>query len=228
MKVKFGSIVTDGRGKVGGHVMSKNRAGSYIRTKVSPVNPRTASQLAIRGQFGTLATGWRALTQAQRNAWNNAVSQWQTSNIFGDLKAPTGLQLYERVNNNLLSSGASAISTPAVPAGVSTVTLSSLTYTSGTPALSLVMSGAVPAGTRVKVFATPPLSAGINAVKSQFRLITTLAAAATSPANILAAYQAKFGATGAVGTKIFVQVEFVNSTSGLNSARQTVFAISAS
>jgi hypothetical protein len=110
---------------------------------------------------------------------------------------------------------------------VSIVTAGVLTYTSGTPALSLAYSANVPALTRVKIFATPPLSAGVNFVKSQFRLISTLAPAAVSPANILSAYTAKFGAVGAVGTKIFVAMQFVDQTSGIASPRQIVSAISA-
>ena len=111
--------------------------------------------------------------------------------------------------------------------GVSTVTAGVLSYTSGTPALSLARSGAVPAATRMKVFATPPLSAGINFVKSQLRLITTVAAAVASPDNLLATYTAKFGAVGPVGSKIFVGIVFVDSTSGASSPMQLVSAISA-
>jgi hypothetical protein len=227
MKVKFGSIVVDGRGKIGGHVASKNRGGSYFRTKVTPVNPRTASQFTVRGRFGTLSQSWKTLTQAQRDSWNAAVSAWSKSDIFSDVRNLTGLQLYQRLNNNLLSSGASQIATPAPNKGVLTVTAGVLTYTSGTPALSLARSGAVPAATRMKVFATPPLSAGISFVKSQLRLISTVAAATASPDNILAAYTAKFGAVGTVGTKIFVGIVFVDSTSGASSPMQLVSAISA-
>ena len=50
MKAKFGSFIVDGRGKVNGHVISKNRAGSYIRTKVTPVNPRSTAQLTQRAK----------------------------------------------------------------------------------------------------------------------------------------------------------------------------------
>ena len=39
MKIKFGSEVVDGRGKIGGHVYSKNKGGAYKRTKVTPSNP---------------------------------------------------------------------------------------------------------------------------------------------------------------------------------------------
>src|SRR3546814_3353017 len=50
-KVKFGALMTDARGKLGGHVFSKNRAGSYLRTKVTPVNQQTSYQTSVRALF---------------------------------------------------------------------------------------------------------------------------------------------------------------------------------
>lgn len=220
MKAKFGSIVVDGRGKIGGHVASKNRSGSYFRTKVTPVNPQTAAQSVVRSRFAVYASGWKALTQAQRDAWNAAVKDWQRTNIFGDLINPSGINLYQRVNNELVGSGATAITSPVAPEGVSTVQIGALTAESGTQSLSLVLSGPVPAGTRVKVFATAQLSAGKSYVKNELRQITTLAAAATTPVNLLAAYQAKFGDITQVGSKITVGIVFVDSSSGLASPMQ--------
>jgi hypothetical protein len=226
-KVKLGILASDIRGKQGGSVWSKNRAGNYLRQKVTPVNPRTLAQTAARNRFAQYSSGWRLLTTAQQTAWNAAVSSYQRSNIFGDLHSLTGLQLYQRINQNLLASGGTPITSPAANKGVSVVTAGVLTYTSGTPALSLAYSANVPALTRVKVYATAPLSAGINFVKSQFRLISTLAPATASPANLLAAYTAKFGAVGAIGTKIFVRIVFVDQTSGVPSAVQIVSAVAA-
>jgi hypothetical protein len=227
-KSKMGALMVGLRGKVGGSVVSHNRGGDYVRNKITPVNPKTASQILVRNRFASFSSGWRNLTQAQQNAWIAACSNYQKSDIFSDMRTPTGLQLYQRLNNNLLSSGGTAITSPAPNKGVSQVTIGALTYTSGSPALSLAYSANVPALTRVKVFATPPLSAGINFVKSQLRLISTLAPAAASPANILSAYTTKFGSVGAVGTKIFVGIVFVDQTSGLNSPMQLTSAISAS
>jgi len=79
----------------------------------------------------------------------------------------------------------------------------------------------------MKVFSTPPLSAGVSFVKSQLRLITTVAAAVASPDNLLSAYTTKFGAVGAVGSKIFVGIQFVDSVSGASSPMQIVSAIAA-
>jgi hypothetical protein len=227
-KIKFGALVVGGRGKIGGTVMSHNRGGDYLRNKVTPVNPKSAPQTLVRNRFASFSSGWRNLSVANQLAWIAATPNYQKSDIFSDMRTPSGMQLYQRLNNNLISSGGTAITSPAPNKGVSQVTIGALTYTSGTPALSLAYSANVPALTRVKVFATPPLSAGIFFVKSQFRLISTLAPAATSPANILAAYTAKFGTVGAVGTKIFVGLVFVDQTSGLSSPMQTTSAVAAS
>jgi hypothetical protein len=225
--IKLGALVSDIRNSINGSTYSHNRGGNYIRNKVTPVNPRSASQTALRARFAQYAQQWRTLTTAQQQAWLAAVQNYKQTNVFGDLKTLTGLQLFLQVNSNLLASGGAAITSPAAAKGVSIVNATGLTYTSGTPSLSLAYSANIPALTRVKIFATPPLSPGISFVKSQFRLISTLAPAAVSPANILAAYTAKFGAVGAVGTKIFVGMQFVDQTSGVPSPLQIISAVSA-
>ena len=76
-KIKFGMMMTDARGKLGGQVFSKNRSGAYVRTKVTPVNPRTAAQPLSRSILGTLSASWSGLTEVQRRSWNAAVDDWQ-------------------------------------------------------------------------------------------------------------------------------------------------------
>lgn len=226
-KVQFGFGVSDVRNAIGGSVFSKNRGGNYIRKKVSPVNPKSTSQVASRALFAVYSQKWRTLTAAQRLAWNSAVAGYAKTDIFGALRNPTGQQLYIQVNCNLIVSGGAEITTPAAPKGVSVVTLTSMTYTSGTPALTAIYSANVPTGSHVIVFATPPLSAGVNFVKSQLRVISTLLVNAVSPYNALSAYTAKFGAVGAVGTKIFIGFRFVDQVSGIKSPLQLVNLVSA-
>jgi hypothetical protein len=214
MKTKFGAIIVDGRGKIGGHVASKNRHGNYLRTKVTPVNPNTASQSGVRAFFTSLSQGWRALTQAQRDAWNGAVANFAKTNIFGDLVNPSGANLYQRLNNNLLSIGAATLTEPPLPSEIGACYLTSATNAVVAATMTLVLSNSVPANTSLKIFATAPMSAGKSFVKSEFRQISVLAAAATSPVNIKAAYLAKFGSQGEIGQKIFFKAIPINSTTG--------------
>jgi hypothetical protein len=227
MKAKFGAIVVDGRGKLGGHVASKNRAGNYFRTKVTPVNPQTSSQSTVRNRLAGISAAWRALSAALRAAWNAAVGDFAKTDIFGDIKNPSGFNLYQRLNNNLITCGEAGISSPPLVTAVDAFASISLTAEDGTVAqsLSLVIDPAVEADHLVKVFATPPLSAGKSFVKSEYRLIEILPNSQTTPVNLLASYQAKFGSTGSAGQKIFVKVVQVEETSGLEGTPLSTSAI---
>ena len=225
MKAKFGAIVVDGRGKAGGHVLSKNRGGSYMRTKVTPSNPRTTAQSSVRSRLTTYAQGFRALTAAQILSWNNAVADYKSTDIFGDIKNPSGINLYTKLNSNLVEGGQSPITAPPLPSNVVIPSTLTLTGAAGTPALSLAFATSpVATGMVWIVRATAQLSPGISASAGRFRNITTIAAAATTPANILAAYNTKFG-TLVAGRKVFIQVIGMNITTGQKSASVVTSAV---
>jgi hypothetical protein len=214
MKLKFGMIVTDGRNKLGGHVLSKNRAGAYARTKVTPVNPRSSYQSNVRSLFTSLSQAWRGLSQDARTAWNNAVANYQRTDIFGDLKSPSGFNLYQRLNNVLATISGAPLTNPPLPDAVPDCHIISVTATVGSPSLSVILNDSVPTHGAVKVFATPPLSPGKSFVKNQFRLISVLAPEASTPFNALSAYTAKYGNLGEIGQKIIIQTVACNFLTG--------------
>lgn len=214
MKIKFGALVVDGRGKIGGHVASKNRAGAYLRTKVTPSNPQTSYQIGVRSFFTTVSQAWRGLTESQRDQWRTAVPNFSVSDIFGDSKQLSGSQLHQKLNLNLLNAGQSVITTPPVPAGADQVTIDSLAADNSSNTTILTMGGAVPAGTSMMVFATPAVSPGKTFVKNLYRLIAVAPPAEATPYDFSTEYQAKFGAVGATGQKIGVRCVFVNNSTG--------------
>src|SRR4030042_5102037 len=168
MKAKFGAIVVDGRGKLGGHVASKNRAGSYFRTKVTPTNPNTAAQVLARSRLATLSVAWAVLTDAYRAAWNNATELWKSTNIFGDLKNPSGFNLYQRLNNNLAQVGVAAMNTPPQPAAIAAgPTFSFIPDNTGTMVLTFAPTP-VPAGFAVLIDGTAPSRPGTKHATPSF------------------------------------------------------------
>lgn len=77
------------------------------------------------------------------------------------------------------------------------------------------------AGEKLAIFASPMVSAGINFLPaSRYKLLTVTAAAAASPANVLAAYEARFGSIIA-GQKIFFRLIVINSDGFASSVKQT-------
>lgn len=227
MKAKFGAIVVAGRGKISGHVASRNRAGAYFRTKVTPVNPQSSAQTTVRNRLAGISAGWRGLTAAQRAAWNQVVSDFAKTDIFGDLRNPSGFNLYQRLNNNLVTCGESQITSPPQIVAVDAFTSISLAAEDDTVAESfaLTFAPAVAADHLVKVYATAPLSAGINFVQSEYRLIAILPNSDTSPADLLTEYQAVFGSTGEAGQKIFIKCVQVEENSGLAGTQISASAI---
>lgn len=220
MKAKFGIVVVDGRGKSNGNVYAKNRAGNYIRTKVTPVNPRTGAQLFQRSSVTNLSQAWRALTEANRAAWNAAVVNFQKTDIFGDLRKPSGFNLYMRLNLNLLAIGKSIIYTPPIPSSVNDIVIGALSA-SNTPSLSLAYIPAAVMSSKIIVRATPPVSPGKSFVKSEFRQISTFEGSTASPANLLSAYTAKFGAIDDMaGMKIFIETIAIDTATGISSTPQ--------
>ena len=225
--MKFGAIVIGGRGKIGGHVASANKAGAYLRTKTSPVNPSSGFQAGVRNRLTTISQSWRGLTQAQRNAWNGAVSQFQKTDIFGDLKNPSGFSLFVRLNTNVILLGGTLLTTPPHATALDQVSGCALTYTSGTPALSVASTVVSGTDHGYKVFATPPLQQGIQFAKNQLRLIGSGTSAVSGTFDILSLYTARFGAVGAVGSKIFVKIVPVGHGSGVEGTGVICSAIAA-
>jgi len=214
MKIKFGALVVAGRGKVGGHVASRNRAGAYLRTKVTPVNPSSVDQQGVRNRFAGISSDWRGLTDAQRLSWNSAVAAFSQTDIFGDLKNPTGFNLHQKLNNNLLNIGKAQIAVPPASEAIEALTSLSAVVATGAGTATLTYTDAIGAASSVIVMATPALSPGITFVKSEYRQIAVMVTADTTPFSIETEYEAKFGAIGAEGQKVFFKMYHVNWATG--------------
>lgn len=213
-KVNFGVGVSEIRNKIGGIVFARNRGGAYMRTKVTPLNPQTTAQAGARSLLTSLAQAFRSLSQEQITAWNNAVTQWQTTDIFGMLVSPTGLALYVRLNANIINAGGTVIDTPPSPVGAASLGSLSLTAAVTGDVFDVAFSPAtVPADHSMYVEATPMLSPGINNANSKFRYIGIAAAAAASPADLFTEETSKFGSLVA-GQKVLVRAKFINKLTG--------------
>lgn len=217
MKIKFGSAIVDGRGKIGGHVASKNRGGAYLRTKVTPVNPQSLAQQANRVDFQTISQGWRDLTESQRKQFIAAVSDYKKTDIFGDIRVPSGSNLYQKLNMNLSYANSALISVPdaALSSPVQEPIVAAAAAGAGTFTVD-IDSAALPADVALVVECTGPVGAGQSFVKNRFTKLQTAAPSASAPFNIAASYVAKYGALVA-GQKIFVRTKMVNTTSGIAS-----------
>jgi hypothetical protein len=190
-------------GSYQGITSSRNRFGQYRRTRASPVQPRTVAQLNQRARMTTNAAAWRGLTAAQRAGWADLGLSITRTDALGQTYTLNGFMTFCSVNNNRLDAGDAGVSD--APAIVTPVDLVTVTVTLTAVAFSVAYTATpLGAGVRLFIWVSPQRSAGVS-FNGDYRLLTVTAAAAASPANILAAYTAKFGIP-VVGNKIFLSL----------------------
>lgn len=223
--VKFGGGVSEMRGKEAGLIFSRNAYGSYVKQKVSPINPQSQLQMTQRTQMGATAQLWAGLDAGEKASWDNLGAQVTRVNRFGDTTAYTGFSIFMKLNRNLLILGSAQIDTaPAVDIPGS-VTFSSATIASGTPSISLAFTPTVPANTYMVVYATNNILTGRRFVKNYYRKIAVIAAAQTSPQSIYTQWLAVHQNLLQVGAKIYFRLKFINGNNGFESVESVGSAV---
>jgi len=206
-KIKFGMIVTDGRGKLGGQVFSKNRGGAYIRTKVTPTNPQSTAQTVVRQSFAEYSQNWSALSATLITAWNAAVSSWSKTDIFGDLRNPTGKNLYLRLNQNATLAGYPSIDSPPEKGEMVSGIVTTVVFNPNNT--EVVLDGRyVGSGARVVISSSGVVSNGTSYVKNKLRVINTGLGSTLDDIDTYDNYVVKFG-TPVVGQKVFFGIKYV-------------------
>lgn len=214
MKVLWGALVVDGRGKINGFVAAKNRAGNYFRTKISPVNRRTTFQINVRGLLVGFSQFWRTLTDVQRLGWSNYANATTYRDIFGNTRTLSGNSMYVRTNINLDAVGVAPITDAPTPQASTTITSLTIAAAAGAGTLAVTFAPTpVPADVAYEVWATPSYSAGKAFIQNKYRLIGFINAAGTSPSAQGANYQVRFGLP-VEAQKISVRVVPVSKLSG--------------
>lgn len=188
-------------GSLAGQTSSRNRYGQYRRTRATPVNPQSEAQTNVRTRLSENSAAWRALTDEQRAGWTGLGAQMVRTDSLGQTYTLTGFQAYLSVNGNNLAAGNAVVS--AAPGLATPDPISTVTITLSEDAFSVAYT-ATPLGTgeRLFLYASPQRSQG-RGFEGDLRLLHVSAAAASSPANIEAAYTAKFGPP-VLGNKVFI------------------------
>lgn len=188
-------------GSIAGSTSSRNRFGQYRRTRAIPVNPSSSYQGTQRARLSAASAAWRALTAAQRAGWNDLANGITRTNSLGQSYNMTGHMCFVSCYNNCAAAGnatlsdAPALATPVTPL-TAVITLTAAAFSIAYTATPLA------AGVKLFTYVSLQRSAG-RAFENDFRLLAVSAAAAASPANVYAAYVARFGVP-VVGNRIFV------------------------
>jgi hypothetical protein len=214
-KIIFSGVAgVDMRNKLNGSVFSKNRYGSYVRTKVTPVNPQTTAQQAARNRLSTNSQAWRGLTEDQRQSWIDAAVNFPFTDIYGNTKILSGQALYVKLNNNLNQIGLPSLTDAPAPVALPAIeTLSAAVSVGGDTNTLTFTPTPLPADVYMVVQATGNVTPGKNFVKNLYRFITYFIPTDVSPQNIDSVYKTIHG-NPVEDQKIFYRVFMVSGITG--------------
>jgi hypothetical protein len=113
MQVKFGAIVTNGSGKIGGQFISSDRNGSSLRTKNFKAKNSQVNTISQRGIVSLMSRAWRELTEAQRQLWQSYAATLSLKNNGYGGAYLSGFQTFMQVNCSFYVDGDSIVTTPS-------------------------------------------------------------------------------------------------------------------
>ncbi len=221
-KIIPGPMASAISGSSGGTVFSHNRYGPYIRSRVIPVNPNTASQQTARANMSAASTSWNALTAARRLAWENFAQNNPIIDRLGQQQILQGNAAFIRIDARLRRSGDTLLADPPVASAPDALLTLAFETDIGAGDFELNFTP-TPTGANDKLWILAAVvdSAGINYVSNLLRLVTITGVANISPLGNQADIEAVFGAL-AVGMVVHQFVSVFASDTGLLSTPRRV------
>lgn len=219
-KIKFGAIVSDVRGSIDSVTYARSRYGAYARKKVTPVNPNTAKQSAVRALFGAASSLFRSLGIAIIMAWNDVAPQYSRSNVFGDNLPLSGQTLFTKLKTQLTALGITADPTPMSPQTVPAPDAFEVLIDQSAATMQFKDATTTDANQVFAIYASPPVSAGRTFFsKSDMRLIKVIPqSTAGAEVAVYGDYSAVFGTilatTTTIGQKVRFMAKIVNVPNG--------------
>lgn len=220
-----GAVVTQVSGRIGGSVFSHNKGGQYIRAGVVPKKVTSAAALTQKSILSTVTRSWALLDAAQKAAWSHYTTENPVVNRIGMKKSLSGHQAFVGLNSRLLRAADAGIALPPTAAPPSPVTITSFSVDiSDTSAEIAFASSPLGNDIRMWVWAALVSSPGQTFIGSQFVLLDVTAKATTTPDDIFAKLELRFG-TLQPDQVVWIRVQTMDSTTGLVSGFATTSAV---
>lgn len=215
MRFQLGPLVANVSGSIGGTTFQRGISGPSARVKPRPTRRRTPYTSQARQQIAFLSREWRALSSANRTAWQTQADAITWYNKFGVVIPGKGYWLYIRCNQYREIMGAAPLATPTTPfaldpiadAGCAFLSVSKIEIEWATP-------DPIQADTAWLVYMTPPVSLGLTGAAKSLRLVKRLPAGFTPNYDITAAYFERFPTAGVPGQQCFFRIVPVDRLGG--------------
>jgi hypothetical protein len=100
MLIQFGSIITQGAGKIGGQIIQRGAHGQTMRTLTPPKIRRSPASVVPRATVSAVSSAWKNLSDSDRASWVALAAGLTRTNKFGVSYTPSAYQIFCELTMN--------------------------------------------------------------------------------------------------------------------------------
>lgn len=216
MLVKFGGIITEGAGKVGGQIVQRGTHGQILRNLKPPTIRKGYPSSRPRVNLSAVASEWRQLTTLQRDSWIGLAATLTRFNKFGDAYIPSAYQIFCELNMNLLQFERTNILATA-PISPVFPNLDDFQLSSSVLGTDINLTWSYVGGSndfQVIPCFYPLQSLGASSPRGSARAVGSVVPVADESINLTLQFGQRFGSPPKGAFKIFVLVRLIDNVTG--------------
>ena len=139
-KVEFGALVTALSGSIGGWTFHRNRSGNIVRSRGAALRNSTTKQTLAHQSHIKFLQLFQALTQVNKDLWNDFADTFTKTDKFGTVKTLTGQNWFESIGFNRELVGESILDSP--PAHILPVAMQDFNLVVGSAEIEIIFNAA--------------------------------------------------------------------------------------
>ena len=226
MKIKFGMIVTDGKGSMGGQTIQRSGSGVIARNKPMPTFARYRPVSKFKSYTHQALWSYTTLTPLQQRMWKAEAQNYIRTDVIGGKYTMTAQQMFISANINTQQVGTGIITVPAAKRVWSLIGIFTVSITAAGTSFIVNYSPNAPNGAATLLFyCSPSVSNGISSIGSRLKQLDVLInATGQSSDDITLEYSGLFQ-TPRVGQRVFVKIVAIDNASGAATDWGTTYGI---
>jgi hypothetical protein len=213
--VKYGSLVTNIKGKLGGHVLQRCGQSNSIRTNAFRARTSSLPKMSSNLSMSVICSKWRSLTNAQRIVWSTIAPSYPTVDKYGNSIVLTGYQLFILINKRFALAGAGLITTGVTYLAPTLSDIDFNPFTIATTEFRLLWNYPIAAGSFVLLYVTEPVHNTRYISNPHYHYSTTINAGTAVNTNFYNLVRASMHTKPVVGDSFYWIAYKVDQASGI-------------
>ena len=202
--VKYGLIITDIKGKVGGQVLQGSNNSKILRNTHQKRNSTSSLLNQSTALLVQVTSQWRNISDANKLLWATGALLWPFTDKFGNTYYASAYQFYTAYNRNRLTINYPVVANPNIV--IPAENIAPFTILNCTAVSIRIESTIAPAVAQFwLIYASSGLSTGRNDNNANLKLIKAINMQGLTTLEIITFYTAIFGVP-VVGSKIVFQI----------------------